>query len=178
MMTQHRILFVCLGNICRSPLAEAAMRRLIAEEDRLDDFLLGSAGLSANHAGQSIDPRAIKVAAAHGMDLRGERSRQVTAADFKNFDLLLAMDVANRDALRAMAPRSTEQKAHLLLEFSSWIGESEIPDPYHGSLEDFEDAFDLIQLAARGLLAALDQADGELSVPVAPRARLKVSSAR
>ena len=176
-MTQHRILFVCLGNICRSPLAEAAMRRLIAEEDRLDEFLLDSAGTSDAHAGEPADPRAVSAAAAVGIGLERRQARRVTAHDFKGFDLLLAMDTASRDALMAMAPARTEHKVHRLLDFSTWIGETEIADPYFGDAEAFDDTLDLIKLAVRGLLEALDQAAGECSVPEAGRARLKVSSA-
>ena len=175
-MTQHRLLFVCLGNICRSPLAEGAMRRLIAEEGRLDDFLLGSAGTSAAHSGAPPDPRAVAAAVLQGIDLDGRRSRQIAPSDFKDHDLMLAMDSATRDTLEAMAPRGTERKVRLLLDYSPWIGETEIPDPYVGGPEGFEDVLELIQLALRGLLEVLDQADGELSVPVAPRVRLKVSS--
>jgi len=176
-MTQHRILFVCHGNICRSPLAEGAMRHLIAEEDRLDSFLLASAGVSSEHDGEAPDFRAVKAAKAQGIEIGHLRARKVTADDFKRFDLLLAMDAANRDALLAMAPASAQQKIHLLLDFSPWIGETDVPDPYYGPAEGFDDVLDLIGLAVRGLLETLDQADGALRVPEMPRARLKVSSA-
>lgn len=176
-MTQHRILFVCHGNICRSPLAEGAMRRLIAEEDRLDDFLLASAGVSSEHNGEPPDFRAVKASGAQGIDIGHLRARQVMAEDFKRFDLVLAMDAANREALLAIAPPDAQHKVHLLLDFSPWIGETDVPDPYYGPAESFDDALDLIGLAARGLLETLDQADGALRVPEMPRARLKVSSA-
>ena len=152
------------------------MRRLIVEEDRLDDYLLASAGLSGVHAGEPPDARALAVAATQGIDIGAKRARQVQASDFKRFDLVLAMDSANRDALKALAPAGTEQKVHLLLDFSPWIGENEIPDPYHGGADGFDAALDLLQLAARGLLESLDQADREWAVPAMPRARLKVST--
>jgi protein-tyrosine phosphatase len=176
-MTQHRILFVCLGNICRSPLAEGAMRQLIVEEDRLDSFLLASAGLSAVHSGEPPDPRAVRAAAEQGIDISAKRAHQIAAEDFKRFDLVLAMDRANRDALLAMAPAGTKQKVHLLLDFSPWIGESEVPDPYYGNDDGFAEVFDIILLAVRGMLGTLDYLDSALVVPAAPRVRLKVSSA-
>ena len=175
-MTQHRILFVGLGNIRRSPLVEAAMRQLIAEDGRLDDFLLDSAGTSNAHAGEPPDPRAAVAAAAVGITLERRRARHVTASDFRNCDLLLAMDTVSREALLAMAPLKANHKIHRLLDFSPWIGETEIADPYFGDAEAFDDTLDLIRLAVRGLLSSLDQEAGEWAVATAPRARLKLSS--
>jgi len=153
------------------------MRHLIAQEDRLDDFLLSSAGIGAPQIGQSPDPRALTAAAAQGIKLGGIRSRRLERSDFSTFDLLLAMDRADRDALLALTPPAARQRVHLLLDFSSWIGERDIPDPSDGTADAFENTLDLIQLAVRGLLEVIDQVDGEWAVPEAARARLKVSSA-
>jgi len=166
-----------MSNICCSPLAETAMRHLIAEEGRLDHFLLASAGVLAAHVGQSPDPRAMLAAKRCRLDVGARRARQVGVMDFKQFDLILAMDRNCAEALREMALPGTEHKVHLLLDFSPWIGELEIPDPYAGPAEGFAETLDLIQLAVRGLLEALDQTDAAFVVPELPRARLKVSSA-
>jgi protein-tyrosine phosphatase len=176
-MTQHRILFVCMSNICCSPLAETAMRRLIGEEDRLDHFLLDSAGVSGTHIGERPDPRALLAAKRCGLDASANRARQVGGKDFKQFDLILATDYGSAEALRELAVPGTEHKVHLLLDFSPWIGVQEIPDPYAGVADSFAETLDLIQLAVRGLLETIDQADAAFVVPEMPRARLKVSSA-
>jgi len=153
------------------------MRRLIAEEDRLDEYILASAGLSIETAGAPAEAGAQWAARAQGIDLRSKRARMIEAGDFRRFDLILAMDASSRDALRARAPAGTQHKVHLLLDFSTWIGESEIPDPSGGSGDGYANVLDLLQLAVRGLMESLDQAVGELAVPEFARARLKVSSA-
>lgn len=175
-MTQHRILFVCQDNICRSALAEAAMRLLMVEEDRLDDFLLDSAGLALVPADQQPNPGVLWAARACRLDLGGRRARRVDAADFRQFDLLLTMDGVSADALRDLAPAKFEHKVHRLLDFSPWIGVRDIACPAPATHERLADMVDLIQLAVRGLMASIDQADAAFQVPEVPRARLKASS--
>jgi len=152
------------------------MRRLIIEEDRLDHFLLASAGLPSTAIGAAPDGRAMQVAEEHGLDLRTKRARPITRNDFDLFELILALDSECLEVLKAAAPGNTARKVHRLLDFSPWIGEADIPDPTAGSPGDFSDVLDLIRLAVRGLLEALDQADGAFEVPDEFRVSLKVSS--
>jgi protein-tyrosine phosphatase len=177
MMTQHRLLFVGQHNTCRSVLAEAAMRQLIAHEDRLDDFLLASRGLKVV-AGSGASQQVLGAAGRQGMDLAGFRARQIDSADFRNFDLLLAMDADSRDRLVAMAPAGSEHRVHLLLDFSPWIGIDEVPVPSSDLDEAADDLFDLVLLAARGLVEVIDKSGAELVVPVSAAVSLKASSSR
>jgi protein-tyrosine phosphatase len=150
-----RILFVCMGNICRSPTAEGVMRHLLAEE-RLEDVIeLDSAGTGGWHAGDPPDRRATEAARARGIALDGA-ARQVRPEDFEDFDLILAADRENVAALRAIAPAGTEEKVRLLREFdphSEGAPDLDVPDPYYGGERGFEDVLDLVEAACRGLLA-------------------------
>jgi protein-tyrosine phosphatase len=150
------VLFVCLGNICRSPTAEGAMRALVREAGLQDSIEIDSAGTGGWHVGSPPDPRAVAAAAARGITLAG-CARQVRSDDFEHFDLLLAMDRSNLRELRQMA-RGEEQRAkvRLLRELdpASADGESlDIPDPYYGAPGGFEEVLDLVQAACTGLLA-------------------------
>lgn len=160
-----RLLFVCLGNICRSPTAEAVMRA-IAERDGLDTLLtVDSAGTGDWNLGRPPDPRAAAAAARRGLVLTG-RARQVRARDFTDFDLLLAADRANVRDLRAVAPSAEgAERIALLRSFdprSVAAGELEVPDPYHGGDEGFEEVLDLIERSCAGLVTQL-LADGRLA---------------
>jgi protein-tyrosine phosphatase len=161
-MTQHRLLFVCRDNTCRSVLAEAAMRLLIAQEDRLDDFLLASRGLQAA-AGTKASRMTLGAAARQGIDLSGYRSRQIADSDFRNFELLLAMDVASRNKLMALAPAGAEHRVHLLLDFAPWIGTEEVPDPTFEGDAAADDVFELLQIAARSLVEVIAQSSDPVS---------------
>ena len=156
-----RILFVCLGNICRSPTAEAVMRKLVADAGRADEIEVDSAGTGPWHVGRPPDPRAAKAAAARGYTLTG-KGRQVRERDFEEFDLILAMDRYNLSELRGMAPgRAAQAKVRLLREFdpaSAGAVELDVPDPYSGGPRGFDEALDLIEAACRGLLASLEPA--------------------
>ena len=176
-MTQIRILFFGPGNTAGWRLALGAMRQLIAEEDRLDDFLLGSAALPFGDGGSTLDARMHNAAARHGIDTAAMGWRQIGPDDFRAFDLMLAMDKSSRDRLAATAPPGNRHKIHLLLDFSPWIGAEEISEPAAGDEVAFDDMVDLAVLGLRGLIEAIDQAKGALDVPFAARARLKVSSA-
>ena len=150
-----RVLFVCMGNICRSPMAEAVLRSLAR---RLWPDLAveaDSAGTHDYHLGHAPDERAQRVAGAHGIDLSGLRARQLVVQDFDRFDLILVMDLQNHHAALALAPPELRHRVQLLLDYAPQLALREIPDPYCGELSDFERTFHLSQQAARGLLQAL-----------------------
>ena len=154
-MVKHRLLFVCLGNICRSPMAEGAFRRVAAEEGVLDLFEIDLAGLGDWHVGQAPDHRAQKAAGQRGIDISGQSARQVGKDDFARFDLVLAMDGANYDDLKQIAPKDQRHKIRRFLDFAPHAGTKDVPDPFFGEAEGFDHALDLIEEAARGLLAEL-----------------------
>jgi protein-tyrosine phosphatase len=154
-MAPHRILFVCLGNICRSPMAEGVFRRVVAEEGLTDSFVIDSAGLGDWHIGQAPDHRAQKAARIRGIDISGQSARQVVDEDFDRFDLLLVMDGSNYDELKARAPHEARGKIRPFLDFAAHAGTKDVPDPFFGGAEGFDRALDLIEAAAHGLLASL-----------------------
>lgn len=154
-MVKHRLLFVCLGNICRSPMAEGAFRRVAAAEGVLDRFEIDSAGLGDWHVGQAPDDRAQRAAGQRGIDISEQSARQVSREDFARFDLLLAMDGSNYDDLTQFAPKNKRHKIRRFLDFAPHAGTRDVPDPFFGEAEGFDHALDLIEEAARGLLAAL-----------------------
>jgi protein-tyrosine phosphatase len=142
-----RLLFVCLGNICRSPTAEGVMRWLIAERGLEGQVEVDSAGTGGWHVGASPDPRAAEAASRRGISLAGA-ARQVTLADFSDFDLLLAADEENLRALRRLAPAGTEHKVRKLADV-------DVPDPYYGGERGFDEVLDLVEDACRRLLDEL-----------------------
>jgi protein-tyrosine phosphatase len=150
-----RLLFVCLGNICRSPTAEGAMRTLVREAGLEDEIELDSAGTGSWHVGSAPDERATAAAAGRGVVLEGA-ARRVRLEDFDDFDLILAMDSANLSDLRALAPDSEGRaKVRLLREFdpaSDGADDLDVPDPYYGEGDGFERVLDLVQAACEGLL--------------------------
>jgi protein-tyrosine phosphatase len=149
-----KVLFVCLGNICRSPTAEGVMRALVAEAGLDQSIELESAGTGSWHVGSPPDARAAEVALARGMPLDG-RARQVAPADFQRFDLLVAMDRANRRELLSLCDGPDERaKVRLLREFDPAGGgeELDVPDPYYGADGGFEEVFDLVEAACAGLI--------------------------
>jgi protein-tyrosine phosphatase len=153
-----RLLFVCLGNICRSPTAEGVMRSLVAREGMEGQITVDSAGTGAWHLGSAPDARARAAAAERGIDLSGH-ARQVQPEDFETFDLVLAMDRENERLLRGMARDEQERsKVRLLREFdpaSVEAGDLEVPDPYYGAAGGFEEVLELVQAACEGLLAEI-----------------------
>jgi protein-tyrosine phosphatase len=150
-----RILFVCLGNICRSPTAEGVMRRLVREQGLEGEIEIDSAGTGAWHVGNPPDPRSTQAARRRGTVLEGA-ARQVTDADFEDFDLLLAMDASNLHELRQRAPdEAAAAKVRMLREFdpaSAGALDLDVPDPYYGGPRGFDDVLDLIEAACAGLL--------------------------
>jgi protein-tyrosine phosphatase len=150
-----RILFVCMGNICRSPTAEGVMRGLLRAEGLERAVEIESAGTGAWHAGSAPDERAVAAARLRDIVVEGE-ARQVTAEDFEHFDLLLAMDRDNERELLARAPdREARAKVRLLREFdpaSVAAGDLDVPDPYYGGTHGFDRVLDQVEAACRGLL--------------------------
>ena len=159
-----RILFVCLGNICRSPTAEGVMRHVVREEGVEDAIEIDSAGTGGWHVGAPPDERATAAARKRSIELDGA-ARKFTPDDFDGFDLILAMDDENRRDLLALAPDDEAQaKVHLLREFdpaSDGAADLDVPDPYYGGDEGFDHVLDLIDAATRGLLDRL-RADGRV----------------
>ena len=151
-----RIMFVCMGNICRSPTAEGVMRRLLDEAGLADRVEVESAGTGGWHAGEPPDERATLAARRRGITLAGA-AQQVRAADFRDFDLLIAMDRGNLRELLAVAPdEDAAEKVRLLREFDpASAGDLDVPDPYYGGDRGFETVLDLVEAACRGLLDEL-----------------------
>ncbi|MFC3551794.1 low molecular weight protein-tyrosine-phosphatase [Lysobacter cavernae] len=152
-----RLLVVCLGNICRSPMAEGVLRARIAASTLAGEVELDSAGTGDWHVGQPPDRRAIVKAAEHGVDITGLRARQLDATDYQRFDWLLCADRANLRDVRARMPQGAHARAALLLDWAAGGGEEEIPDPYTGGSEQFEHVFQLLDHAAEGVIARLRQ---------------------
>lgn len=150
-----RVLFICLGNICRSPTAEGVLRALAAREAPDLPIEVDSAGTAGYHVGEPPDPRMREAAARRGYDLSALRARVVESGDFERFDLILAMDEDNLRVLRRRAPVHTHERLRLFLEFDPQAQSSEVPDPYYGGAKGFEEVLDLVESAARGLLAHL-----------------------
>jgi protein-tyrosine phosphatase len=149
-----KVLFVCLGNICRSPTAEGVVRAVASRESPGFGLEVDSAGTADYHVGEPPDHRAIAAALRRGIDLSPLRARLVTAADFRSFDYLLAMDRANLIALEARAPADATAKVQLFLDFSPGDVD-EVPDPYYGDAAAFERVLGLCDAGAHGLLRAL-----------------------
>ena len=152
-MTRYSVLFVCLGNICRSPLAEGAFR---AEAERLGvDVVADSAGTGGWHRGDPPDPRAIAVARRQGVDIGGLRARQVTAEDFRRFTHILALDHDNLQNLRALRPADGTAKVGLLLDHAEGFEGRAVADPYYGDDAGFDVTWEEVAAAAKGLVRKL-----------------------
>jgi protein-tyrosine phosphatase len=152
-----KILFVCLGNICRSPTAEGVLRTLAAREAPELALEVDSAGTADYHVGEPPDPRARQAAGRRGYDLTALRARMMEPGDFDRFDLILAMDRDNLQVLRRRAPPAAHERLRLFLGFAPQAGPEDVPDPYYGGPNGFEEVLDLVEAAARGLLAHLRQ---------------------
>ena len=152
--TRVRVLFVCMGNICRSPTAEGVFRHHASVAGLIDRLEIDSAGTHAYHVGDPPDHRATAAAARRGISLEGIRARRVTIDDFERFDVILAMDADNLERLRAEAADEHHGKIRLFLEYTD-RREIEVPDPYYGGAAGFERVLDLVEEASRGLLETL-----------------------
>lgn len=154
-MQTPKVLFICLGNICRSPTAEAVFRAR-AKAAGLD-VIIDSAGTSGWHTGEGPDPRSIEAGQARGYSFAGQASRRVTRADFGEFDHILAMDWKNVEALKKICPESYLSRIGLFLDYAPNPATREVPDPYYGDGDGFDRVLDLIEQASDGLIASLKQ---------------------
>jgi protein-tyrosine phosphatase len=149
------VLFVCLGNICRSPTAEAVFRQLLTRSNTELEVEVDSAGIGDWHIGEPPDRRAQAAARRRGLDMSALRARQIVHEDFALFDLILAMDRQNLTELRRRAPAQYRERVKLFLEFAPELEAHDVPDPYYGGEAGFEEVLDLAEQAARGLLRHL-----------------------
>ena len=144
------VLFVCLGNICRSPLAEGVFRTALVASGKAEGATIDSAGTNGYHTGETPDQRSIAVASRYGIDISHQRCRQLTVEDYVRFDLIVGMDHANVAAIEARRPVNARSKIGLFYEIA--LGESrQIPDPYYGTNADFERVYRMIRAASDGL---------------------------
>ena len=150
-----RVLFVCMGNICRSPTAEGVFREFVRRHVPELELEIDSAGTHDYHVGEPPDPRALKAASTRGLDISGLRARQVEDADFERFDLILAMDRANHAELLVRSPPQFHGRIRLLMDFAEDDTGAEVPDPYYGGAAGFDAVLDLVEEASAGLLAAI-----------------------
>ena len=149
------ILFVCMGNICRSPTAEAVFRKMAEEAGLVEKIFIDSAGTHDYHIGSPPDERSMRAARGRGYDMSGLRARQVEAKDFLVFDHVLAMDRNNLAILKRIAEPGLQRRARLFMEFSRDFTDLEVPDPYYGGAQGFETVLDRVESASRGLLAQI-----------------------
>lgn len=150
----RKILFVCTGNICRSPSAEAVFGHLAGPNEA---FCIDSAGTHGYHVGEPSDRRAISSARARGVDMADLRARKVDLADFRGFDLILAMDRGHLDLLKVKAPAASNAEIKLFSDFSASLKGQDIPDPYYGDARDFERMLDMIWTGCTDILAKIEQ---------------------
>lgn len=148
-----RVLFVCLGNICRSPTAEGVFRDLIAREGLSDKIATDSCGTSGWHKGEPPDNRAREEATRRGIKIDDLKSRETRNSDFSDFDFIIAMDDNNFKTLTAMSPAEHASKIHMFLAFAPDVSITQVPDPYYGGTDGFANVFDMIDAASHGLLS-------------------------
>ena len=154
------VLFVCMGNICRSPTAEGVFRHLVNETGLSERFDIDSAGTHAYHVGEPPDRRATAAAERRGISLANIAARRVSNEDFERFDFIIAMDEDNQQRLLDQAPEEYRSKVSLFLSFADG-DEREVPDPYYGGTAGFERVLDLIESASRAMLRSLEQRAAE-----------------
>ncbi len=151
-MRKVKVLFVCMGNICRSPTAHGVFRQLVQDQGLADRIEIDSAGTHAYHVGEPPDRRARQTAARRGIPLDDLRARQVVTDDIDYYDYVLAMDQDNYHGLSAICPPGMERKIGLYLDYAADLRLREVPDPYYGGPDGFEEVFDMVDAAAKGLL--------------------------
>lgn len=156
-----RVLFVCLGNICRSPSAQGIFEHLLEEAGLSDQVQVDSAGTHAYHQGEPPDQRAQMEAARRGIDLSQQRARAITEADFERFDYILAMDGSNLSVLESRCAAPYRDRLHRLLDFADGADSRDVPDPYFGGPDGFGRVLDLVESGARGFLAHLQSRTGD-----------------
>ncbi|MNE19082.1 Low molecular weight protein-tyrosine-phosphatase YfkJ [compost metagenome] len=155
------ILFVCMGNICRSPLAEGIFTHVAETAQKPHRFHVDSAGTGDWHAGNQPDPRSVEIAAQHGIDISGQRARQVKKDDFERFDLILCMDEDNLSRIMGSCPPGLRHKVHLFSQYASGT-RTNVPDPYYGGKDGFLIVYNMLFAGCRSLLEKID-ADGDVS---------------
>ncbi len=147
-----RVLFVCTGNICRSPTAEGVFRAMVEAVGLADAVEVDSAGTSGHHAGEPPDARSQQAALARGIDLSGQRARQLRTDDFDRFDFVVGMDRGHQRELLELCPKSESHRIRLFLDHAPQVATLDVPDPYYGGLGGFDHVLDLIEAGAAGLL--------------------------
>jgi protein-tyrosine phosphatase len=147
-----KVLFVCMGNICRSPTAQGVFRKMVGDAGLTDTVQVESAGTHAYHVGEPPDVRAQQAAKKRGYEIADLRARQVTLDDFRDADLILAMDWENLAILQQQCPRAYKHKLHLLMRFAGEHDAATVPDPYYGGPEGFNTVLDYVEDACQGLL--------------------------
>jgi len=152
-----KVLFVCMGNICRSPTAEGVFKKHVEVADLIDRIDIDSAGTHAYHVGENPDPRAMKTAFERDIDLSKLRARKAVEEDFNKFDYVLAMDKDNYENLLSICPPGSERKLSLFMSYAPHLNVEEVPDPYYGGPKGFENVLDLIEQASIGLLKHIKQ---------------------
>jgi protein-tyrosine phosphatase len=162
-MEKIKVLFVCMGNICRSPTAEGVFTKLIADKNLSLYFTIDSAGTHAYHVGKPPDYRAQQAALRRGVELQDLRARKIHSSDFEYFDYLLVMDDDNYAIVMHNCPPEYKEKVKYLLEYAPHLGVREVPDPYYGEKMGFERVLDMVEDASLGFLEALEKA-GQLSL--------------
>lgn len=150
------VLFICLGNICRSPLAEGVFGQQVSEAGLEDRFSIDSAGTGAYHAGEAPDSRSVAVAEEHGVPLAG-LARQVTVQDMVGFDWIVAMDGSNRRSLLQIRPSTDSGRIVLMRDFDPEDPGGDVPDPYYGGADGFEEVYQILDRSCRGLLDELSR---------------------
>ncbi len=150
-----RVLFVCMGNICRSPMGQGVFERFVEQAGLQERIAVDSAGTHAYHVGEPPDERAQQAAAARGYTLHEQRARQVTVEDLRSADYVLAMDRDNLAVLQELCPPELQGRIRLVTEFSELYPGRDVPDPYYGGTRGFERVLDMIEDAAQGLLQAI-----------------------
>lgn len=148
-----RVLFVCTGNICRSPTAEGVLRKRAAEQGVA--VQVDSAGTHGYHVGEPPDPRSVRAAAQRGYDISGIRARKLGHGDFADYDYLVALDEGHLEIMRRVCPPEQQHKLFAMMAFAPHLGHTEVPDPYYGPPQGFEQVLDLLEEASEGLLAEL-----------------------
>lgn len=154
-MSKVKVLFVCMGNICRSPTAHGVFRHLVAQAGLAERIEIDSAGTHAYHVGESPDARAQSTAVRRGIDISDLKARRAETADFEEYDYILAMDQDNYHGLSHIAPDGGHDKIYLFMDFASTARSREVPDPYYGGPDGFERVFDMVEDASAGLLAEI-----------------------
>ncbi len=150
-----KVLFVCTGNICRSPTAEGVFRHLVEAAGLGGTIEADSCGLIDYHVGEAPDRRARRAARRHGVDLSGLRARKLARRDLEAFDLVLAMDDGHLETILRLCPPANRERVRLFLDFAPGIGRRSVPDPYYGDAADHEAVYELIEAGAQALLAAI-----------------------